>query len=739
MATVLGSFVFSRIKTTLLRWSHAAAKNPQQSQNRPFRWLYAPTAADLGFALRTTCAACLALTLALWMEMDSPQWAAMTTWIVAQNSRGQSLSKAKWRLIGTCLGACAGVALLCALPQEPWVLFPILALWTGGCCAFATFLRNFRSYALVLVAFTTTIIVLSGANQPDNIFMIALSRATYITLGILCESLLAALFAPRLETVARKHIRTHLIDALHGACVGVGDLLQGQADGLLRSRALLSSIPSMADQTEFSEIEMGPYSHAGDHARAGLAAISAFLARGIALNIHMQTASPLPAGFDAQLSDVLRLIAQMADQLAKAPSIATAVQARAALRAHITLSKQQGMDMLAQFQCLQKQQPGPSPASRALLESRILQAAMVKLLVELDRVLAHIVASDADRPKDHFRFDRHPEKDVTLAFYNGLRAAAALCLGGLVWEVTAWPEGSTLAMFVAVTSTRFSSFENPVEAASGFLRGAVWAGVVSFFLVFWVLPDQANIETLLASFFLPMLVGGLALRAPGAIAATAAAYNNFLPFMVGPANHHRLDEAGWLNTTPAVVLGIGLGVLVFQLVLPFSPANERWRLRRKMVNDLQHLASGSLTPTSAQWIARSGERLAQIIRHMDKKPDRLTEAYLTGAIGSMMTGLLILRLHNVLFHNLLPAPQRDALHRLLQTISTMQGYTHAPAQAAQQALTSLLPAASQMNNLSAQIDLGRAIGALEVMHAEFTTNAPFMDTTRRFSPDRTRP
>lgn len=733
MGTVSLSLAFSSLKSSIFR-SSAGFLGPDRPLDGPLRWLFAPKASDLGFALRTTCAAFLALTLALWMEMDSPQWAAMTTWIVAQNSRGQSLSKAKWRLIGTCIGACAGVALLCALPQEPWVLFPILALWSGGCCAFATFLRNFRSYALVLVAFTTTIIVLSGANQPDNIFMIALSRATYITLGIVCESFLAALFAPRLETVAHEHIRSHLLDALHGACIGVSDLLRGQADGLLRSRALLSSIPSMADQTEFSEIEMGPYSHAGDHARAGLAAISAFLARGIALNVHMQATSPLPAGFQPQLDGILTLLANLADKLAKAPSIETALQARDVLRTHITLSKQHGMDILGQFQILQKKHPGPTPASHALLESRILQAAMVKLLVELDRVLAHIVAAEADTPKDHFRFDRHPEKDVTLAFNNGLRAAAALCFGGLLWEVTAWPEGSTLAMFVAVTSTRFSSFENPVMAASGFLRGAVWAAVVSFFLVFWILPDQANIETLLESLFLPMLVGGLALRAPGAVAATAAAYNNFLPFMVGPANHHRLDEINWLNTTPAVVLGIGLGVLVFQLVLPFNPANERWRLRRKMVSDLQRLATGSLIPSSAQWIARSGERLAQIIRHMETTPDRLTEAYLTGAIGSMMTGLLILRLHNVLFHNLLPAPQKNALKNLLQTIGNMQGYTLAPAQAAQQALAILLQATSQMTNLSAQIDLGRAIGALEVMQAEFETNTIFMDTTRRFKP-----
>lgn len=47
-------------------------------------------------------------------------------------------------------------------------------------------------------------------------------------------------------------------------------------------------------------------------------------------------------------------------------------------------------------------------------------------------------------------------------------------------------------------------------------------------------------------------------------------------------------------------------------------------------------------------------------------------------------------------------------------------------------MQALLPAAMVERNLSQQIDLVRAIGALEVLRHEFTAHAAFMDITQRF-------
>ncbi|MFD1561165.1 FUSC family protein [Paraburkholderia silviterrae] len=60
-----------------------------------------------GFAVRTALASLIALYIAMRMNLDDPKWAAITVWVVAQSSRGMSLSKSQYRIMGTALGAVA--------------------------------------------------------------------------------------------------------------------------------------------------------------------------------------------------------------------------------------------------------------------------------------------------------------------------------------------------------------------------------------------------------------------------------------------------------------------------------------------------------------------------------------------------------------------------------------------------------------------------------------------------------
>ena len=110
-----------------------------------FYWIFTPSLDGFLFALRTTIAACLSLGIALWLELDSPIWAPMTVWSVAQLSRGESLSKARWRIIGTLTGGVAALVFVGIYPQAPWLFFPLIALWIGLCSGLATFVSNFRS------------------------------------------------------------------------------------------------------------------------------------------------------------------------------------------------------------------------------------------------------------------------------------------------------------------------------------------------------------------------------------------------------------------------------------------------------------------------------------------------------------------------------------------------------------------------------------------------------------------
>ncbi|WP_025812300.1 FUSC family protein, partial [Komagataeibacter kakiaceti] len=220
------------------------------------RWVLAPSRADIGFAVRTAFAAALSLLIAMWMELDSPQWAPLTVWVVAQSSRGESLSKARWRIAGTIIGCAAAVTLIAAFPQAPGLFFLGLALWIGLCCGCATFFDGYRSYGLLVTSFTSAIVATGAIIAPDDVFNIAVSRGSYIVLGIVCEATLAALFIPALHEQARARLLARLNAVWGTVSTSIGSLTDGRLDAEAQGK-LLGELVGANSRVEFDTLEMG--------------------------------------------------------------------------------------------------------------------------------------------------------------------------------------------------------------------------------------------------------------------------------------------------------------------------------------------------------------------------------------------------------------------------------------------------------------------------------------------------
>lgn len=248
------------------------------------RWLLAPSLADVTFAVRSALAAGLSLLIAMWMELDSPQWAPLTVWVVAQSSRGESLSKARWRIAGTVLGCVVAIALISAFPQASALFFCALALWIGCCCGLATFLESYRAYGLVLTGFTSAIVATGAIAQPDDVFNVAIARGTYIVLGVVCEAVLATLFSPYMREQARKNLDNRLEGALRAVTALVKDLITGKADARAHAQ-VLTTLVSANSRIEFDALEIGGRTHIADHARAALSCMMVMLARARALSL----------------------------------------------------------------------------------------------------------------------------------------------------------------------------------------------------------------------------------------------------------------------------------------------------------------------------------------------------------------------------------------------------------------------------------------------------------------------
>src|SRR5580700_9301706 len=151
----------------------------------------------LVFGLRLSASVCLALYFAFWLQLDSAYWAGTSAAIVCQPSLGASLRKGWFRLIGTVLGALIIVVLTACFVQNRGAFLIALALWGAGCTLVATLLRNFASYAAALAGYTAAIVAsaeLGATGGPDaQVFMLAVYRASEISIGIVCAGAVLAL------------------------------------------------------------------------------------------------------------------------------------------------------------------------------------------------------------------------------------------------------------------------------------------------------------------------------------------------------------------------------------------------------------------------------------------------------------------------------------------------------------------------------------------------------------------
>src|ERR1700755_1235549 len=70
------------------------------------------------FGVRLWASVCIALFIAFWLELDDPHWAGTSAAIVCQQYLGASLRKARYRIIGTVVGAVMVVVLVAWFPQD---------------------------------------------------------------------------------------------------------------------------------------------------------------------------------------------------------------------------------------------------------------------------------------------------------------------------------------------------------------------------------------------------------------------------------------------------------------------------------------------------------------------------------------------------------------------------------------------------------------------------------------------
>ncbi|AXY21818.1 p-hydroxybenzoic acid efflux pump subunit AaeB [Komagataeibacter saccharivorans] len=701
------------------------------------RWLYAPGIFTFGYALRTTITSLIALGIALWWELGSPQWAALTVWMVAQGTRGKSVAKARWHLFGMVVGTICAVMLVAAFPQAPVMFILMLAAGIGLFCFIGTLLpgpatmTNYRIHGMRASGFTYAIISLDGIADPQHIFMTAMARATYIVLGIVLETTVSSLFQFRLEERAQDRLAHNFLTAIDGAGQTLAALLSGDAQILRKARGVFTNITTLSDQIEFAEVEMGSHrGHEGDHARAALARVAMLLSRGLDLAALMNGPGGTPgAAFRATSSKVQAFLKDMAPQLDASddisPVLARLADLQAACRQSVTDSLDEEMGT-----------PGSLPPDPQLVEmlsqQRMLNHALGVMLDELEQALLQFDASRHPLLHDHFHYRLKTFRDWQQAFTNSLRASVTVFGSGVIWITTSWSAGLTFMMFVSIVCSLFSTLEKPALATRAFLGGAIIASLMAGVLVLWRLASPTTYEIMAACLFLPMLAGGLAFAYP-ALVLGAVSYNLFLPILLGPGNQSRLDEVAFFNTAMPLILGLWYAMWAFRLILPFDTNDMRWQMRTGILRGLRYVARARVLPTTLYVVEHNVDRFVRLLTNAEDTPDTIIDAYLQGILSAMTIGLNVIRLRTILErHQLPPEAQRvvsDMMGRMAQFSGRYGGHYGRTARSAKFAIVHLQEMAGKADNLGVRLEIDRALSCMYVISYELDHNQKFFDAS----------
>ena len=562
----------------------------------------------LWFALRTTTASMLALYLAFQLQLDEPKWAAMTVWIVAQGSRGMSLSKGRNRILGTLTGAVVALCLIGLFSQAVPLLMIALAVWVGVCTGLATALRNFRSYSAVLAGYTAAIVAMAALPSPSHAFDIATARVIYIVLGIVVEGLMAAIFSIDDPGPA---IRARYLTYLRQAAEVCARALHKEpnAAALHRLIADLSERETVLEYAAAASVEVRAQAM---RYRRGDAAVLQLLAA--TQSIREQREDPR---YD---TDVDALIEETAALLQTLAAPENGNEARQGDDARLLARLRAETDARLQSEALHPDGGGRSAQRLVMLDRLML------LLSALSE--ARDALTGATRPMLRPTWASWRERlqgfafhvDAAMVWQNGIRAFVAVLTAAMIWWGSAWQNGGGFVAITAVVCGLFATRPNPVKGSIGFLTGTLWAVLAALFCNAFLIPAVSGF-TMLCLVLAPfLLVVGVAMRTPRWAAIGTGVSIFFLDF-VSPDNTQRTADVTFINSALGTAGGIAFSALVFG-ILSFSllqrPQRIRERLDRAMFRDLRRIVRGQemAYPTSAPhsrvWLSRTADRMRAI-------------------------------------------------------------------------------------------------------------------------------
>ncbi|MFC6743315.1 FUSC family protein [Methylobacterium tardum] len=502
---------------------------------------WVPGPAAWAFALRIWIAMMLALAAAFWLQLDSASSAATCVAILAQPKRGQAISKAIYRLLGTLIGAAVSIVVMALFGQDRVLLFVSFTAWLGLCVFVAQYLQDTRAYGAMLSGYTVAIIALGQIDDPQGTFDAAVSRVAVIVLGIVAITFINdALASPSTWRTLLPQLR----NAWDGTRAYARETLAEGDLGATRTAALIRTIaPMRADASAISgELDDGHLRAAG--ARSCIAALyvmAASVRTAAAAAAHLRNPSPAVA-------EALAICRRVAG----APDREALDRDDERLRDLVDAAIRDG--------------------DRPLDEVVVLQRA-------LDFVCAATFAQDGIRavadghaPLRDASLPTH--RDFPVALRGALRVALAFAVTAATFVALGLPQASFALVQVAATAALSSVTPDPKKFANGVVIGmtmaATFAGIARFALL-----NGVQGFPMLAMVMAPVIFFGCFLSLNPKTFGIGFIVIVFFPVLLGPSNPQTYDALTFLLNAFLVIVAAVILSIVVRILLPVTPAQQR--------------------------------------------------------------------------------------------------------------------------------------------------------------------
>ena len=410
-----------------------------------------PAVADWIFSAKTFAAAMIAFYIALAAGLDHPYWSIATVYVVAQPLAGAMRAKGIYRLCGTVVGAIAAIILVPNLVDAPVLLVGALCLWLGLCLYLALCDRTPRAYLFMLAGYTAAVIGFPAVDQPGLIFVVAWARVEEIGLGIICATLVGAIFYPRpTAPVLDAHMASYFSAARRWAT----SVLTGATkdDEVRKARRIMAAVPGEFDAL----IASLPHDISPQHAvvipvetlRARLTYLMPVIAQVSLLVTALERAGGMTQGARALLAKVAAFLDAGSSGAHEPVSALRAAlgTAEPAQNGWAGLIKQALNVQLTDFVC-------------TVQDIRVLRRQVLAGDPHLPALeLPPGIGPDASRYRDH-----------AMALLSSITAMLAVMLICAFWILSEWPEGGIAALMTAILCAFFATLDNPVPQMMAFL------------------------------------------------------------------------------------------------------------------------------------------------------------------------------------------------------------------------------------------------------------------------------